>query len=205
MTFGYLDSSRGVVSDYRHRRTWAMAPGEPLGSFAPLQPLRGQAGPDLRGLPASSYSDIKVGRRGGARGVSASALARASDPQGGRSPQATALRMPGEAQRTLRESSGALRLSRYSNRIWLTERRRSRTDRAWGCHAAPVLKTGWATGPVPLLRKRIPLIWAELIVRRRWALPAAAAAATRGTRVRRGLAGEPWVHPRYTGPVPLRR
>jgi hypothetical protein len=30
------------------------------------------------------------------------------------------------------------------------ERRRSRTDRAWGCHAAPVLKTGWATGPVPL-------------------------------------------------------
>src|SRR5436189_80805 len=33
---------------------------------------------------------------------------------------------------------------------WEAERRRSRTDRAWGCHAAPVLKTGWATGPEPV-------------------------------------------------------
>ena len=31
-----------------------------------------------------------------------------------------------------------------------TERRRSRTDRAWGCHTAQVLKTCWATGPMPL-------------------------------------------------------
>jgi hypothetical protein len=30
------------------------------------------------------------------------------------------------------------------------ERRRSRTDPAWGYHTSPVLKTGWATGPVPL-------------------------------------------------------
>src|SRR6188508_325325 len=35
-----------------------------------------------------------------------------------------------------------------------TERRRSRTYPAWGCHASPVLKTGWATGPVPLRGKR---------------------------------------------------
>jgi hypothetical protein len=32
----------------------------------------------------------------------------------------------------------------------LTERRRSRTDRAWGYHTAQVLKTCWATGPMPL-------------------------------------------------------
>jgi hypothetical protein len=31
-----------------------------------------------------------------------------------------------------------------------TERRRSRTYPATGCAASPVLKTGWATGPVPL-------------------------------------------------------
>src|SRR5205823_13797129 len=31
-----------------------------------------------------------------------------------------------------------------------TERRRSRTYPAPGCDASPVLKTGWATGPVPL-------------------------------------------------------
>jgi hypothetical protein len=31
-----------------------------------------------------------------------------------------------------------------------TERRRSRTYRAVGCTTAPVLKTGWATGPMPL-------------------------------------------------------
>ena len=30
------------------------------------------------------------------------------------------------------------------------ERRRSRTYPAWGCQTSPVLKTGWATGPVPL-------------------------------------------------------
>jgi hypothetical protein len=35
-----------------------------------------------------------------------------------------------------------------------TERRRSRTYPAWGYHASPVLKTGWATGPVPLRAKR---------------------------------------------------
>ena len=34
--------------------------------------------------------------------------------------------------------------------FWLTERRRSRTDRAVGCTTATVLKTAWATGPVPL-------------------------------------------------------
>ena len=30
------------------------------------------------------------------------------------------------------------------------ERRRSRTYQPWGYHGLPVLKTGWATGPVPL-------------------------------------------------------
>jgi hypothetical protein len=30
------------------------------------------------------------------------------------------------------------------------ERRRSRTYPAWGCQTSPVLKTGWATGPMPL-------------------------------------------------------
>ena len=34
--------------------------------------------------------------------------------------------------------------------IPVTERRRSRTDRAWGYHTAQVLKTCWATGPMPL-------------------------------------------------------
>src|SRR5438067_3721698 len=38
--------------------------------------------------------------------------------------------------------------------FWLTERRRSRTDPAWGCHASPILKTGWATGPMPLRSQR---------------------------------------------------
>ena len=38
--------------------------------------------------------------------------------------------------------------------FWLTERRRSRTDPAWGCHASPILKTGWATGPMPLRGQR---------------------------------------------------
>ena len=32
----------------------------------------------------------------------------------------------------------------------VTERRRSRTYPAWGYQTSPVLKTGWATGPVPL-------------------------------------------------------
>ena len=32
----------------------------------------------------------------------------------------------------------------------LAERRRSRTYQPWGYHGLPVLKTGWATGPVPL-------------------------------------------------------
>jgi hypothetical protein len=31
-----------------------------------------------------------------------------------------------------------------------TERRWNRTIQAWGCHALPVLKTGWATRPLPL-------------------------------------------------------
>src|SRR5205085_4401214 len=35
-----------------------------------------------------------------------------------------------------------------------TERRRSRTYPAWGCQTCPVLKTGWATGPVPLRGER---------------------------------------------------
>ena len=35
-------------------------------------------------------------------------------------------------------------------RNYQAERRRSRTYPAWGCHASPVLKTSWATGPVPL-------------------------------------------------------
>jgi hypothetical protein len=35
-----------------------------------------------------------------------------------------------------------------------TERRRSRTYRAVGCTTAPVLKTGWATGPMPLRGER---------------------------------------------------
>src|SRR5918992_1363942 len=30
------------------------------------------------------------------------------------------------------------------------ERRRNRTFQAWGCHALPALKAGWATRPVPL-------------------------------------------------------
>jgi hypothetical protein len=44
--------------------------------------------------------------------------------------------------------------ARASARTSLTERRRSRTYPAWGCHASPVLKTGWATGPGPLRRQR---------------------------------------------------
>ena len=35
-------------------------------------------------------------------------------------------------------------------RFGLAERRRSRTYQPWGYHGLPVLKTGWATGPVPL-------------------------------------------------------
>jgi hypothetical protein len=35
-----------------------------------------------------------------------------------------------------------------------TERRRSRTYRAVGYTTAPVLKTGWATGPMPLRKQR---------------------------------------------------
>jgi hypothetical protein len=36
--------------------------------------------------------------------------------------------------------------------LGVTERRRSRTDRAVGYTTAQVLKTCWATGPVPLRR-----------------------------------------------------
>jgi hypothetical protein len=31
-----------------------------------------------------------------------------------------------------------------------TERRWNRTIQEWGCHPLPVLKTGWATRPLPL-------------------------------------------------------
>jgi hypothetical protein len=31
-----------------------------------------------------------------------------------------------------------------------TERRRNRTFQPWGCQGLPVLKTGWATRPLPL-------------------------------------------------------
>jgi hypothetical protein len=37
-----------------------------------------------------------------------------------------------------------------AERLEPTERRRSRTYRAVGYTTAPVLKTGWATGPMPL-------------------------------------------------------
>src|SRR4051794_15166949 len=37
-----------------------------------------------------------------------------------------------------------------AGRIPLTERRRNRTFQPWGCHGLPVLKTGWATRPLPL-------------------------------------------------------
>ena len=38
--------------------------------------------------------------------------------------------------------------------LGLTERRRSRTYRAVGCTTALVLKTSWATGPMPLRCER---------------------------------------------------
>jgi hypothetical protein len=41
-----------------------------------------------------------------------------------------------ERDRDLRRRSGSFPYKEVK-----TERRRSRTDRAWGCHAAPVLKT----------------------------------------------------------------
>ena len=46
----------------------------------------------------------------------------------------------------------ALGLDQYKKPVQsrATERRRSRTYPAAGCAASPVLKTGWATGPVPL-------------------------------------------------------
>ena len=55
----------------------------------------------------------------------------------------------------LLSGSGGGRLRRRRNPpseagFGLTERRRSRTDLAWGCQTSPVLKTGWATGPLPL-------------------------------------------------------
>ena len=39
--------------------------------------------------------------------------------------------------------------------VRVAERRRSRTYQPWGYHGLPVLKTGWATGPVPLQGRRI--------------------------------------------------
>ena len=49
----------------------------------------------------------------------------------------------------IRRRSGR-RLAQPAALAWDTERPRSRTEPAWGCHASPVLKTGWATGPMPL-------------------------------------------------------
>ena len=56
----------------------------------------------------------------------------------------------------------------------LTERRRSRTDRAVGYTTAQVLKTCWATGPVPLRRAGYMRV---LNCSRAWLVPAAGAAA----------------------------
>ena len=56
----------------------------------------------------------------------------------------------------------------------LTERRRSRTDRAVGYTTAQVLKTCWATGPVPLRRAGYMRV---LKRSRAWLVPAAGAAA----------------------------
>src|SRR6476646_11792686 len=43
-----------------------------------------------------------------------------------------------------------------------TERRRNRTFQAWGCHALPVLKTGWATRPLPLRRRCYAAGWGAM-------------------------------------------
>ena len=58
-----------------------------------------------------------------------------------------------------------------------TERRRSRTYRAVGCTTAPVLKTGWATGPMPLPERdpslrRVPPTGRAFDITVRGALPA---------------------------------
>jgi hypothetical protein len=55
-------------------------------------------------------------------------------------------------RRSHRGHGGTRREARQHVENGLTERRRSRTDRAWGYHTAQVLKTCWATGPVPLRR-----------------------------------------------------
>jgi len=48
-------------------------------------------------------------------------------------------------------SSGLTKMARNEpSTPYSTERRRSRTYRAVGCTTAPVLKTSWATGPMPL-------------------------------------------------------
>src|SRR5437764_786210 len=76
----------------------------------------------------------------------------------------------------------------------LTERRRSRTYRAVGYTTAPVLKTSWATGPMPLpgfdRTAEAELISAEpgFAGRERPRLEDTSSAE------RRGLTGEPWVH-----------
>ncbi len=45
---------------------------------------------------------------------------------------------------------GVASLATSSSQPNATERPRSRTEPAWGYHTSPVLKTGWATGPMPL-------------------------------------------------------
>src|SRR5262245_14953495 len=47
----------------------------------------------------------------------------------------------------LLESRSLVRIPCSVDDFRLTERRRSRTDPAWGYHALLVLKTSWATGP----------------------------------------------------------
>src|SRR3954467_10973399 len=59
--------------------------------------------------------------------------------------------MTNSVEKTSRNPAGGRRNGRHVLPIFRsTERRRSRTDRAVGYTTAPVLKTGWATGPVPL-------------------------------------------------------
>ena len=52
-----------------------------------------------------------------------------------------------------RKEAGSGRTARCAG-VLRAERRRSRTYPAWGCQTSPVLKTGWATGPVPLHVRR---------------------------------------------------
>ena len=60
----------------------------------------------------------------------------------------------------------------------LTERRRSRTDRAVGYTTAQVLKTCWATGPVPLRRAGYMRVLTPMPTGAASLVPAAGAAAS---------------------------